>query len=113
LFPIADLRKEGAEAAVAVGLERAHAQLLGQGEGLAEVISGLLALQRLTLHRQLTEELNSIGFMTSFLVVTGMFEGAGGGHSRPLQAAGAQMRPAQGGEQRRPRSLGAAQGGLL
>ena len=38
---LADLGVQGAEAAVAVGLERAHAQFLGQGEGLAVVGFGL------------------------------------------------------------------------
>ena len=41
LLPPADLGIERAEAAVAVGLERAHAQFLGQGQGLLVVGFGL------------------------------------------------------------------------
>jgi hypothetical protein len=37
LLPLASRGVQGAEAAVAVGLERAHAQLLGQGQGLLVV----------------------------------------------------------------------------
>jgi hypothetical protein len=35
LLPLAELRRQGPKAIVAVGLEWAHAQLLGQGDGLA------------------------------------------------------------------------------
>ena len=44
-LPLAGLGVQRAEAAVAVGLERAHAQLLGQGEGLAVVGVGRLGLR--------------------------------------------------------------------
>jgi hypothetical protein len=44
------------EAEVAVGHERPHPQLLGQGEGLALVISGLIALWRLAPRSELAEE---------------------------------------------------------
>ena len=47
---------QSAEAAVAVGLERAHAQLLGQGEGLAVVGFGQLGLWGLALHRNVAKE---------------------------------------------------------
>ena len=45
LLPLAGRGIQRAEAAVAVGLERAHAQLLGQGEGLAVVGFGRLDLR--------------------------------------------------------------------
>jgi hypothetical protein len=44
LLPLARLGVEGAEAVVAVRLQRAHAKLLGQGEGLAVVRFGLLGV---------------------------------------------------------------------
>src|SRR5262245_8227978 len=51
-----DLEIQDAEATVAVGLERAHAEFFAQGEGLAVVISGLIARWRLTLRRNVAEE---------------------------------------------------------
>jgi hypothetical protein len=39
-FLLAELCIEGAEAEVAVGLERAHAEFVGQGEGLAVEAGG-------------------------------------------------------------------------
>jgi hypothetical protein len=47
---------EISEAEVAVGLERAHPQFLGQGEGLAVMGFGLSALRRLVPCRNLTKE---------------------------------------------------------
>jgi hypothetical protein len=42
LLPLAGLGVEGAESQVAMRLQRAHAQFLGQGQGLAVVGGGLL-----------------------------------------------------------------------
>jgi hypothetical protein len=39
-----------------MGLERAHPELLGQGEGLAVMGRGLVEVSRLTMGRDLTEE---------------------------------------------------------
>ena len=41
---------------MAVGLEWAHAEFVGQGEGLTVVISGLIARRRFTLRRNLAQE---------------------------------------------------------
>ena len=45
LHPSADLGIQATKAKVAVGLQRAHAEFLGQGEGLAVVCFGWLAAQ--------------------------------------------------------------------
>ena len=45
---------------MAVGLERAHAEFLGEGEGLLVVGFGLLALRGLTLRRNVAEEAQGI-----------------------------------------------------
>jgi hypothetical protein len=41
---------------VAVGLERAHAQLLGQSQGLAIVITGLTTFRGIAPRRNVVEE---------------------------------------------------------
>jgi hypothetical protein len=71
LLPLAKRGIQCAEAEVAVRLERAHPQFFGQGEGLAVVISSLIALWGLTPRRNLTEEAQGIRLVTAFLVRTG------------------------------------------
>ena len=56
---------------MAVSLERAHAQLLGQGQGLPVVGFGPLALWRLSLGRNLAQESQGVGFVAPFLMRTG------------------------------------------
>ena len=56
LLLLADRGIQRAEAAVAMGLERAHAEFLGQGEGLAVVGFGQFDYLRLALRRNVTEE---------------------------------------------------------
>jgi hypothetical protein len=65
------LGTEFPSAEVAVGNQRAHLQLLGQGEGLAVVISGLHALWRLAPRRNVAEETQGIRLVAPFLVLTG------------------------------------------
>ena len=67
----ADLGVERAEAEVAVGHERAHAEFLGQGEGLAVVGFGLLDLRGITPCRNVAEEAQGIRLVATFLVRTG------------------------------------------
>ena len=55
---------------MAVGLERAHAQCLSQGQGLPVVDFRLLDLWWLAPRRDLTEKPEGIGFMAPFLVRT-------------------------------------------
>ena len=81
---------------MAVGLERAHAQLLGQGQGLLVVGFGLRALRGLAPRRNLAEEAQGIRLVAAFLVLTGKRQGALGEGVCLLQAAGQQMRLPQG-----------------
>ena len=71
LLLLAGLGIQRAEAPVAVGLERAHAELLGQGEGLAVVGFGLLDLRGIALRRNLAEEPQGICLVAMFLVLAG------------------------------------------
>ena len=75
---------------MAVGLERAHAELLGQGEGLAVVGFGLIALRRLAPRRNVAEEAQGIRLVAPFLVLTGERQRPLGEGVRLLQAAGQQ-----------------------
>jgi hypothetical protein len=59
------------KASVAVRRERAHAKLLGQGEGLLLVGLGLVALRRLTPCGNLAERTQGIHLMATFLASTG------------------------------------------
>jgi hypothetical protein len=56
LFRPADLGIQGTEAAAEMGQERAYAEFRGQSEGLAVVVFGLVALRRMALRCNLTEE---------------------------------------------------------
>ena len=96
LLPLADLGIQRAEAEVAVGLERAHAELLGQGEGLAIMGFGLLAHPEARAARNLAEEAQGIGLVATFLMLTGERQRLFGEGVRLLQVAGQQLRLAQG-----------------
>ena len=86
-----------AQAAVAVGLERAHAQFLGQGEGLAVVG---LRLRRSSEGSRcaaiVAEEAQGIRLVATFLVLAGVRQRLRGEGVRLLQAAGQQLRLPQG-----------------
>ena len=96
LLPLAGRGIQRAQATVAVGLERAHAELLGQGEGLAVVIFGLIAVRRLTPRRHVAEEAQGIRLVAAFLVRTGERQGALGEGVRLLQAPSQELRLPQG-----------------
>ena len=70
-----------------VGLEWAHAQFLGQGEGLLVVGFGGRDVQWVTTHGNLTEEVQGICLVTSLLVLTGNSQCALGEGARLLQVA--------------------------
>ena len=72
-----------AEAEVAVGHKRAHAEFIGQGLGLAVVGFGLVDLRGITMRGNVTEEAQGIRLITSFLVGTGKLEGTGGERAAP------------------------------
>jgi hypothetical protein len=76
---------------VAVGHERAHAEVFGQGEGLAVVIFDLSARRRLAPRRNLTEEAQGIGLVAVFLVLAGDRQRAPGEGERVLYVTGQQM----------------------
>jgi hypothetical protein len=90
------LRIQGAEAPVTMRLERPHAEILGQGQGLPVVGFGLFALQRLPARRNVAEEAPGIRLVPVFPVLTGMLQRALGEGLRLLQAAGQQMHLPQG-----------------
>ena len=76
------------EAEVAVGHERPHAELLGQGEGLAVVGFRLRALRGLAPRRDLAKEAQCLRLVAAFLVRTGVRQRMLGEGVRLLQAAG-------------------------
>ena len=76
---------------MAVGLERAHAEFLGQGEGLAVVGFGWLDLWGIALRSDLAEEAQGIRLVAAFLVRTGERQRMLGEGVRLLQAASQQM----------------------
>src|SRR5262245_28200515 len=110
---LACLAIECAETQVAVGQERAHAELVCQSKGLAVAGFGLFDLRGITMCGNVAEEAHGIRLPPSLLVGTGMLEGTEGKGVRLLQAAGVQMRLAQGEELSIPNRRGTARGGLL
>ena len=76
---------------MAVGLERVHAQCLGQGQGLLIVGLGLHALSRLTPCRNVAEEAQGIRLVAPFLMRTGKYQRALSACIRFLQAASQSM----------------------
>jgi hypothetical protein len=70
-----------------VGLERAHAEFLGQGEGLAVGGCGRLDLREIAMHSDLTEEPECIGLLSTALEVTGARQGMPGQLAGVFQAA--------------------------
>ena len=66
---LAGLVVQTAQPTVAVGLERAHAQFLGQGEGLAVVGYGWLALRGIAMRGNVAEEAQGIRLVAPFLVL--------------------------------------------
>jgi hypothetical protein len=71
---------------VAVGLERAHAQLLGQGQSLAVVSFSELALRGIALHGDLAEEEQDPGLAGPFVMLASQLEGTLGVLARLLSA---------------------------
>ena len=84
-----------AEAPMAVGHERAHAEFVGQGEGLLVVGYGQIALRRIAPCGDLAEEPQRIRLVAQLLVRTGECQRPLGEGVRLLQATGQQMRFSQ------------------
>ena len=95
------VRIQRAETPVAVRLERAHAQLLGQGEGLAVVAGGRLALSGRLARRALAEEPQRPGLVAALLVLAGELDSLRGTLARVFQAASQQIRLAEADDRRR------------
>ena len=80
--------RAGTETKTAASHERAHAELVGQGQGSPVVGFGLTARWRFVTCRDVAEKAKSIGFMAPFLVFTGK-------RQRPLgEACASSRRPA-------------------
>jgi hypothetical protein len=74
LFPLARRGIQRAQDAVAVGLERAHAECLGERKGLAVMGGGLVDVQGSAMRGDVAEEAQSIRLMAAFLVFTGVLK---------------------------------------
>src|SRR5882724_3328596 len=77
-LPMADLGVEGAEDAVAVSQERAHAELLGQREGLAVMGFSGLGLRKFALRSNLAEEAQDPCLLASKVALGGERQGTPG-----------------------------------
>jgi len=66
VYPVAAVAGDLAEAEVAVGDERTHAQFVGQRQGLAEVPLGCLKVGRVTVGCGLTEEAQGPRLVAAF-----------------------------------------------
>ena len=82
-FLLAERAVQHPQAAVAVGLERAHAEFVSQGKGLTVVIFGLLALWGITPRRDVTEDPQGIRLVATFLARTGERQRLLGGGPAP------------------------------
>ena len=89
---------------VAVRLERAHAQFLGQGEGLAVVTGGGLALGGRLVRRALAQEPQGPGLVAALLVLAGEIDRLHGACVRVFQATRQQIHLTEAGDQERQRS---------
>ena len=79
-----------------MGLERAHAELVCEGQGLAVVGFGQPALRRLTPRRSVAEEAEGMRLVATFLVRTGKRQCTLGEGMRLFQAASQHLRLPQG-----------------
>src|SRR5262249_5404005 len=104
LFPLAGGGVQSTEAELAVRQERTHAEFLSQGEGLAVVDFGLLALWRLTPRRNLAQEVQSIRLFAAFLILAGERPRPLGEGERLCQVASQQLGLPQGGTTERLKS---------
>jgi hypothetical protein len=92
---------EGAEPQVAMRLQRAHAQVLGQGESLAVVASSLVDVQGLALHSNFAEEAMRMCLVAAPYLGTGELEKAASKRARFVHAADEEQGFAQLGEHKR------------
>src|SRR5262245_30424347 len=110
LLALAGAPVELAEAEVAVGDEGAHAELVGQSEGLAVVGLGPVALRRIPPRGDFADKAQGICVGSTLLVIAGEVEGTLSTFECVLHAASQQIRLAQTSETMAPASI---RGGLL
>ncbi len=96
-----------------MGHEWAHAEIIGQGEGLLVVDFGSLALRRLAPRRNLAEEVQSIRLVAPFLVFTGECQRLFGEGVRLRQVASQHLRLTQGETTERLKASHVRSAGLL
>ena len=78
---------------MAVGRERAHAQLLGQGEGLAVVALGLLDVGRVGVRGDLAQQAERPGLAATLLVLAASASAPPGQRAGVRQPTGEQVAP--------------------
>ena len=88
LLSLSQCEIQRAKAAVAVRLEWAHAQLVGQDESLMVMGFGLFGSREITMRRDLAEEAPGVRLVPAFLMDTGKIEGSPSAVACVLQAAG-------------------------
>src|SRR5439155_10339832 len=101
LLPLADLGEEGPETQVAMRLQRAHANFLSQGKGLAVVAGSLVDVRGLATPGDLTEETAGMRLIAASCMGVGGFEEAPGKCTRLLHTADEQACLTQLGEHER------------
>ena len=94
-LPLPGLDIQRAQATVAVRLERAHAQRLGQGQGLTVGGFGQLGLRGLAVRVDLAEEPQGPGLLTLLRVRAAELQATHRDCQRLVEAAEAQIRLAQ------------------
>ena len=92
---------EGAEPQVAMRLQRAHAQFLGEGEGLTVVGGGLVEVWGLATHGALAEESQRMHLVAASCVGAGELKETFGERTRLVHAADEEQGLAQLGEHER------------
>src|SRR5438128_1894192 len=96
---------QGAEPTVAVRLERAHLQFLGQRQGLPVVGFSRLDIRGVAVHGDVAEEPEGIRLVSTLLGIPREIEGTLSIFERIPRAAGQQIRLAQTSEMVAPSSL--------
>src|SRR2546428_130320 len=96
VLPLACAPVELAEAEVAVGDERAHAELVGEGHGLPVGGFGLLGIRGIAMRGDLAQSPESPRLVRPTLVVTGKIEGLTGKPDRILDSVGHPWRQSPG-----------------
>ncbi len=92
---------EPGAAHVAVGQERAHRELLGEGRGLPERGLGGAAIPGRPSRHHLAQEVQGVGFVSALALLAGHQQGLAGRVVGLVEAAGAEIGLAQADEEER------------